>query len=55
MSVLAPCLFFASLSKCGSASAAIAAYARDVRERRFPAAEHVFGNAPTAAKGGEAA
>jgi 3-methyl-2-oxobutanoate hydroxymethyltransferase len=27
-----------------AASAAIAAYAREVRERRFPAAEHVFGD-----------
>jgi 3-methyl-2-oxobutanoate hydroxymethyltransferase len=38
-----------------AASAAIAAYAREVRERRFPAAEHVFGDAPTTVKGGEAA
>ncbi|BCH29767.1 3-methyl-2-oxobutanoate hydroxymethyltransferase [Mesorhizobium sp. L-8-10] len=38
-----------------AASAAIAAYAQEVRERRFPAAEHVFGDAPTAIKGGEAA
>ncbi|RWJ31926.1 3-methyl-2-oxobutanoate hydroxymethyltransferase [Mesorhizobium sp.] len=35
--------------------AAIAAYARDVRERRFPGAEHVFGDAPKGIKGGEAA
>ncbi|RWJ05758.1 3-methyl-2-oxobutanoate hydroxymethyltransferase [Mesorhizobium sp.] len=38
-----------------AASAAIAAYAHEVRERRFPAAEHVFGDAPATAKGGEAA
>jgi 3-methyl-2-oxobutanoate hydroxymethyltransferase len=42
------------------AEAAIAAYAGEVRERRFPAAEHVFGDAPkdvaaASAKGGEAA
>ncbi|MEI9402601.1 3-methyl-2-oxobutanoate hydroxymethyltransferase [Mesorhizobium argentiipisi] len=37
------------------AEAAIAAYARDVRERRFPGAEHVFGNGPKAIKGGEPA
>ncbi|MDQ6436254.1 3-methyl-2-oxobutanoate hydroxymethyltransferase [Mesorhizobium sp. LHD-90] len=42
------------------AEAAIAAYAGEVRERRFPAAEHVFGDAPKVAggrgnKGGEAA
>lgn len=37
-----------------AASAAIAAYAHEVRERRFPAAEHVFGDAPTPVKGGEA-
>ena len=37
------------------AEAAIAAYARDVRERRFPGAEHVFGDAPKGIKGGEAA
>ncbi|MER8823296.1 3-methyl-2-oxobutanoate hydroxymethyltransferase [Mesorhizobium sp. M0991] len=29
-----------------AASAAIAAYSHDVRERRFPAAEHVFGDEP---------
>lgn len=29
-----------------AAEAAIAAYAGEVRERRFPAAEHVFGDAP---------
>jgi 3-methyl-2-oxobutanoate hydroxymethyltransferase len=28
------------------ADAAISAYAADVRERRFPGAEHVFGDAP---------
>lgn len=33
-----------------AASAAIAAYANDVRERCFPAAEHVFGEASTTAK-----
>lgn len=38
-----------------AASAAIAAYAREVRERRFPAAEHVFGDEPRTVKGGEAA
>jgi 3-methyl-2-oxobutanoate hydroxymethyltransferase len=37
------------------AQAAIAAYANDVRERRFPGAEHVFGDQPKAIKGGEAA
>jgi 3-methyl-2-oxobutanoate hydroxymethyltransferase len=37
------------------ADQAIAAYAADVRERRFPAAEHLFGGAPmVAAKGGVA-
>ena len=35
-----------------AAEAAIAAYAGEVRERRFPTAEHVFGNVP---KGGETA
>jgi 3-methyl-2-oxobutanoate hydroxymethyltransferase len=38
-----------------AASSAIKAYAQEVRERRFPAAEHVFGDAPTTVKGGEAA
>lgn len=38
-----------------TASAAIAAYAQEVRERRFPTEEHVFGDAPTTVKGGEAA
>ncbi|MBZ9799137.1 3-methyl-2-oxobutanoate hydroxymethyltransferase [Mesorhizobium sp. ES1-4] len=38
-----------------TAEAAIAAYAQDVRERRFPAAEHVFGDAPNTVKGGQAA
>ncbi|HEU0220945.1 MAG TPA: 3-methyl-2-oxobutanoate hydroxymethyltransferase, partial [Paracoccaceae bacterium] len=38
-----------------AAGAAIAAYAREVRERRFPAAEHVFGDAPKTIEGGEAA
>lgn len=37
------------------AEAAIAAYAHEVRERRFPAAEHVFGDAPKTVAGGEAA
>lgn len=42
------------------AEAAIAAYADEVRERRFPAAEHVFADVPkgidtSSAKGGEAA
>ena len=34
------------------AEAAIAAYAAEVRERRFPAAEHVFGDAPRVAREG---
>ncbi|TGV11317.1 3-methyl-2-oxobutanoate hydroxymethyltransferase [Mesorhizobium sp. M8A.F.Ca.ET.173.01.1.1] len=38
-----------------TAAAAIAAYAQEVRERRFPAAEHVFGDAPRTVNGGEAA
>ncbi|PSM16282.1 3-methyl-2-oxobutanoate hydroxymethyltransferase [Nitratireductor sp. StC3] len=37
------------------AQAAIAAYTREVRERRFPGAEHVFGDGPKTIKGGEAA
>jgi 3-methyl-2-oxobutanoate hydroxymethyltransferase len=37
------------------AEVAIADYARDVRERRFPGTEHVFGDAPKSIKGGEAA
>ncbi len=37
------------------ASAAIADYAREVRERRFPGAEHLFSDAPATVKGGEAA
>jgi 3-methyl-2-oxobutanoate hydroxymethyltransferase len=37
------------------AQAAIAGYARDVRERRFPGVEHVFGDGPKTIKGGEAA
>lgn len=37
------------------ASAAIAVYAQEVRERRFPAAEHVFGDKPKTVSGGEAA
>jgi 3-methyl-2-oxobutanoate hydroxymethyltransferase len=48
---------YAELGK--HAEAAIAAYAQDVRERRFPAAEHVFGDLGKrvdggGAKGGEA-
>ncbi|RWA57988.1 3-methyl-2-oxobutanoate hydroxymethyltransferase [Mesorhizobium sp.] len=38
-----------------TAAAAIAEYAQEVRERRFPAAEHVFGDAPRTINGGEAA
>lgn len=38
-----------------AAEAAIATYAMEVRERRFPAAEHVFGDAPSTVKGDEAA
>lgn len=38
-----------------AAEAAIAAYAEEVREGRFPAAEHVFGDEPTTLKEGEAA
>jgi len=34
-----------------AASAAIATYAQEVRERRFPASEHVFGDAPKALPG----
>lgn len=37
------------------AQAAIAAYANEVRERRFPGAEHVFRDQPKTIKGGEAA
>jgi ketopantoate hydroxymethyltransferase len=37
------------------ASAAVAEYAKEVRERRFPAAEHVFGDTPKAVAGGDAA
>lgn len=37
------------------ASAAIAEYAKEVRERRFPAAEHVFGDAPKAVADEDAA
>jgi 3-methyl-2-oxobutanoate hydroxymethyltransferase len=37
------------------AEAAIVDYAREVRERRFPGSEHVFGDAPKSIKGGEAA
>jgi 3-methyl-2-oxobutanoate hydroxymethyltransferase len=35
------------------AEAAIAAYAQEVRDRRFPAAEHLFGDAPRTVNGGE--
>ena len=38
-----------------AAEAAIAAYAQEVRERRFPAAEHVYGDVPRTIRGGEAA
>ncbi|BCG83360.1 3-methyl-2-oxobutanoate hydroxymethyltransferase [Mesorhizobium sp. 113-3-3] len=37
------------------AEAAIAAYAQDVRDRSFPADEHVFGDAPRTVNGGEGA
>ncbi|WP_353643282.1 3-methyl-2-oxobutanoate hydroxymethyltransferase [Mesorhizobium sp. WSM2239] len=37
------------------AEAAIAAYAREVRERRFPDTEHVFGDTPNGVKGDETA
>ena len=37
------------------AQAAITAYANEVRERRFPGAEHVFRDQPKTIKGGEAA
>lgn len=39
----------------GTAEAAIATYANEVRERRFPAVEHVFGDVPRPVNGGEAA
>lgn len=38
-----------------AASVAIATYAQEVRERRFPLTEHVFGNTPATVRGGEAA
>lgn len=38
-----------------AADAAIATYAREVRERRFPSAEHVFADAPKSVKGEDAA
>ncbi|WP_011581884.1 MULTISPECIES: 3-methyl-2-oxobutanoate hydroxymethyltransferase [Chelativorans] len=38
-----------------AAEAGIAAYAKDVRQRRFPAPEHVFSDMPKPVKGGEAA
>ncbi|RUV13734.1 3-methyl-2-oxobutanoate hydroxymethyltransferase, partial [Mesorhizobium sp. M5C.F.Ca.IN.020.32.2.1] len=44
---------YADLSQ--AASAAIATYAREVRERRFPAAQHVFGDEPRTVTAGEAA
>ncbi|RWD42126.1 3-methyl-2-oxobutanoate hydroxymethyltransferase [Mesorhizobium sp.] len=44
---------YAELSK--DADAAIATYAQEVKERRFPAAEHVFGDATKSVKGGQAA
>ncbi|WP_192178670.1 3-methyl-2-oxobutanoate hydroxymethyltransferase [Mesorhizobium amorphae] len=37
------------------AEAAIAAYAQEVRDRRFPAAEHLFGDAPRTVNRGEGA
>ena len=37
------------------AETAIADYASDVRNRRFPGTEHVFGDAPKSIRGGEAA
>ncbi|MGX5831973.1 3-methyl-2-oxobutanoate hydroxymethyltransferase [Mesorhizobium sp. 43Arga] len=44
---------YAELGK--DAEAAIAAYAKEVRERCFPAAEHVFGDEPGTVSGGEGA
>lgn len=38
-----------------AASAAIAAYAQEVRERQFPGAEHVFSDEPKTVDGGQAA
>lgn len=38
-----------------AADAAVAAYAEEVRERRFPAAEHVFADKPKGISGGKAA
>ncbi|TGV11320.1 3-methyl-2-oxobutanoate hydroxymethyltransferase [Mesorhizobium sp. M8A.F.Ca.ET.173.01.1.1] len=43
---------YAELGKI--AEAAIAAYAQEVRDRRFPADEHLFGDAPRTVNGGEA-
>ncbi|TIN69344.1 MAG: 3-methyl-2-oxobutanoate hydroxymethyltransferase [Mesorhizobium sp.] len=37
------------------AGEAIAVYAQEVRDRRFPAAEHLFGDAPRTVNGGEGA
>lgn len=37
------------------AEGAIAVYAQEVRDRRFPAAEHLFGDAPRTVNGGEGA
>lgn len=39
----------------GPAEAAIAAYANEVRERRFPALDHVFGDKPRGVSGGQVA
>lgn len=48
--------FVKRYAELGEASeAAIAAYAREVRERRFPAPEHVFSDAGTSADGGKTA
>lgn len=44
---------YAELGK--DAEAAIAAYAKEVRERCFPGADHVFGHEPGTVSGGEAA
>lgn len=44
---------YAELGK--AAEAAIATFANEVRERRFPASEHVFGDEPRNVSGGEAA
>ncbi|TIV74430.1 MAG: 3-methyl-2-oxobutanoate hydroxymethyltransferase, partial [Mesorhizobium sp.] len=44
---------YAELSEI--AGEAIAVYAQEVRDRRFPAAEHLFGDAPRTVNGGEGA